>query len=343
MEPQNELLSSKKRKRKRKRQRPASQITDQVRSGYPNQTTEQLAADLANRDDLLLIEGIGPALEMALNSIGIRKYADFENLTPESLSKTLEERTGLTISAAELENENWIGQAKRLARENSVPILETEFPGQDLLQTDSESIGTASDEIVEPEPANMDVPKPENLSASATEIENRHGEEPDENSSAFAASPPEQSFLGESPKRAPYRRQDMPGPGKLEPVDKNPALRIESVRFTSIEIPEADDAPPQKLLRGEIHYGLAEDKALAQTILQAPLCAQIHAIDLDTGEHTLLAFKADRLQPDQMDYELQLDFALPGEGRYRLQVVVFRLDSNPDIEFYQGPILRVEP
>ncbi len=74
---------------------------------------------LPPRDDLLSIEGINPATEMALNSIGIRRFADFRGYTPESLAQALQKRTGISIAATTIANQDWIGWAELLATENS--------------------------------------------------------------------------------------------------------------------------------------------------------------------------------------------------------------------------------
>ena len=69
------------------------------------------------RDDLLNIEGIDPVTEMALNCIGIRKFADFRGQAPETLAQTLRERAGVAVDSTMIAKLNWIGWAELLAAE----------------------------------------------------------------------------------------------------------------------------------------------------------------------------------------------------------------------------------
>jgi hypothetical protein len=72
---------------------------------------------MGQRDDLLDIEGIDPVTEMALNSIGIRKFADFRGYAPETLAQTLREGAGIAIDPAMIAQQDWIGWAELLAAE----------------------------------------------------------------------------------------------------------------------------------------------------------------------------------------------------------------------------------
>ena len=63
------------------------------------------------RDDLTMIEGIGPSYARALNSIGIRNFSELAGQSPSNLSKRLDGR----VSAARIRNQDWIGQARQLS------------------------------------------------------------------------------------------------------------------------------------------------------------------------------------------------------------------------------------
>jgi predicted flap endonuclease-1-like 5' DNA nuclease len=63
------------------------------------------------RDDLTMIEGIGPSYARALNSVGIRRFSDLAGQSPSNLSKRLEGR----VSATRIRNQDWIGQARQLS------------------------------------------------------------------------------------------------------------------------------------------------------------------------------------------------------------------------------------
>src|SRR5262245_61745230 len=106
-------------RRKKRAKQPAS--GDQGPGGRPQLpvVTSKPVLPLRPRDDLSLIEGIDPAIEMALNSIGFQKFSDFRKYSPESLSQALQERTGVDISASTIARLDWLGWAEILAAEET--------------------------------------------------------------------------------------------------------------------------------------------------------------------------------------------------------------------------------
>ncbi len=75
---------------------------------------EKAQADLSTeKDNLKVIEGLGPAYEKKLNAAGITSFAQLSALTAEDLVK-LETEAG--IKAAKVEKDNWIGQAADLVK-----------------------------------------------------------------------------------------------------------------------------------------------------------------------------------------------------------------------------------
>ncbi len=65
----------------------------------------------SSRDDLTLIEGIGPFMQRKLNRMGIRHFEDIGKLDEKGL-QDLSHR--LQISESRIEQDNWTGQANRL-------------------------------------------------------------------------------------------------------------------------------------------------------------------------------------------------------------------------------------
>ena len=78
---------------------------------------------MQERDDLVNIEGIDPATEMALNSIGIRRFSDFDGHTAETLAQALQTRTGLFITAETIARQDWLGWAEIFKAENAAKPL----------------------------------------------------------------------------------------------------------------------------------------------------------------------------------------------------------------------------
>ncbi|GEM_PF-4210481 len=92
-------------------------LMDQPFPGKQNQLALPAKIPLFHRNDLTAIEGIDPITEMALNSIGIRKFNDFRGHTAETLAQALREDAGIEITAATIAEKDWIGWAELLETE----------------------------------------------------------------------------------------------------------------------------------------------------------------------------------------------------------------------------------
>jgi hypothetical protein len=92
-------------------------LVDQPFLGDQNQLALPAQIPQFHRNDLTAIEGIDPVIEMALNSIGIRKFTDFRGHTAETLAQALREGTGIEITAATIAGQDWIGWAELLETE----------------------------------------------------------------------------------------------------------------------------------------------------------------------------------------------------------------------------------
>ncbi|MEN9934935.1 MAG: ribosomal protein [Chloroflexota bacterium] len=83
-------------------------------------------------DDLKHIQGIGRGVESRIHAAGVLTYADLAQLTPEQLAGML---VGLAhVTADRIEKQDWIGQARALARESaeSVKLAERDGTAQQL-------------------------------------------------------------------------------------------------------------------------------------------------------------------------------------------------------------------
>src|SRR5438876_1103452 len=72
----------------------------------------------ARADDLKLINGIGPADEKRLNDVGIFTFAQLAALSPADIAAAVTGISGLT--AERIIKQDWIGQARKLARQSTV-------------------------------------------------------------------------------------------------------------------------------------------------------------------------------------------------------------------------------
>lgn len=72
------------------------------------------------RDDLTLINGVGPFLEKKLNNIGIYTYQQISNLNAETIIEVTE---AIEFFPGRIEKDDWVGQANRLlGREGSANV-----------------------------------------------------------------------------------------------------------------------------------------------------------------------------------------------------------------------------
>jgi predicted flap endonuclease-1-like 5' DNA nuclease len=296
-------------------------------NGRQNQAVQELAASFASRDDLLAIEGIDPTIEMALNSLGIRRYSDFRDRTPQELSQALQERTGIAISAAIIESQDWIGWAEILAAEGTAPAA----------------------------PERKDEERKESIEAAHLQDGGHHSTTAEEDTPAIAPEAEQEYAWGEAAEGLDLQKEKSTESAFAQnpelPMAKSEdnseidgaAVRIKGTRFEQFETSATADTPSETRLRGEISCELTGAEALTATADGKTFCAQIHALDTATGESELLASKSERLQPNQAEYSFGLEFKIPRVGRYQLQVVALLLDAVPKIDFYQGPLLRVIP
>ncbi len=88
---------------------PEKPITKET--AIPEKKAEEKAAKPQQKDNLKLIEGLGPAFEKKLNAAGITSFAQLAALSADDLVN-LEANAG--IKAAKVEKDNWIGQAAAL-------------------------------------------------------------------------------------------------------------------------------------------------------------------------------------------------------------------------------------
>lgn len=80
------------------------------------QRLEEALSNKPRKDDLTLINGIGPKIESILNSHSVLSYVDLINAPEETLELVREELGGL---ADRIERDDWVGQAKELQEKGS--------------------------------------------------------------------------------------------------------------------------------------------------------------------------------------------------------------------------------
>jgi hypothetical protein len=95
-------------------------------------------------DDFTQISGIGKILDRRLHEAGVNSYADLAALNPEGIASLLAEPTA--IRPGRIADEDWTGQAARLAAEAAEAAGATEAAGAAEGQPDAAG-GEAGDDI----------------------------------------------------------------------------------------------------------------------------------------------------------------------------------------------------
>ncbi len=277
--------NAKPRRKKRWSEAATAQTANQAEPGAAVQAEFQRPAPSLRRDDLLLISGIGPVTEMALNSIGIARYQDFAGYTPESLAQALQARFGISVPTAMIESQDWIGAALALARQKVISA-----PGTNA-----------------PEPA------------FGAQFSSR--------------------VAGQSQTRAPEQgAKDEKSKDATTPHD---GIQIQKVSVTPSTSPAATEQSSENLLRAEINWTWAGDRARQGLAERIPLCFQIHAIHAEAGTARLLAAHSRLWSLDEREETIVIEFQAPLAGRYVLHTVVFSLHDPSMMVFQKGPRLHV--
>lgn len=297
--------------KKKKGKSLTSQCTSQPGLSHHEHATQRLDSPLISRDDFLLIEGIDATTEMALNSIGTRRFSDFRGHTPQRLSKMLHERTGISISPATIELQDWLGKATILADEESAPTVQGGEDGSDWQETYKDDF-----------------------------LQERHQVKKTTGAIVKEDSDPARK---KSAKKAQGSITEAIETKTAKEVGREKAfLFTRDVRFSQFE-KETTEAAVEKMLRSEINCELRGIDSLTVSVEPVFLCVQIYGVNTETIDCELLASKAEPLQPGRTDYIIQLEFKVSKVGRYQLQIALFLLKSDSSIAFHQGPLLRVIP
>ena len=299
------------------------------------------------RDHLASINGVGSTSADALYRIGLRRFADLAQYTPERLAQALREQAGVKISPKRIAAENWIGQAKALMSALHTPSMEEgameQEPGNVLgdsnwrqhagfslffdTVTPNEGSPTWQTRLYHDETGNEALLPGIDTTAWVTWIIER-AELPDIANAPsiapdFRAPPPDLNTAAPSALTAPYNAQ---------------------IEILDIQVFEALTTPPEKTekrLIAETRFQISGAEAEAITKKGISFRVEVHAIDLNDEASQLLAVQHGQLQPQMFEYALQVDFPVPDCGRYELHTLVLLLPPGEMMTYYQGPNLSV--
>lgn len=313
-----------------------------------NNEAEAIYIPSIQRDDLLKIESIKPITEMALNSIGIRQFSDFQNYTPLSLSKALQTRAGIAICAEIIESQKWIEHAQLLA-EKKASQNNFEIKNENLREKsegnmsgyNGEHFSVDSNEKEKGKMIETDLEGSEQSNKQTRRNQKKKRPHKKNNSKTQEARPVHSSKSlqqFDSNQNNPLINQEQK---QQKDSDEEVSLQIKDAKFHQIETPVSTVTTAKKMMYGEISCDLIGTKVKAISDGKFPICIQIYAVNMATNETKLMVCKSFPLKPEQHSYKIYLEFNVAEVGYYRLNTVVFLLYSEPKIDIHQGPFLRV--
>ncbi|NIV91673.1 hypothetical protein GWN42_02435 [candidate division KSB1 bacterium] len=320
-------MSSSKTKNKRKKVRKRNQ--DQAQRTSSDNKTDRVQENSwpiarNQKDDLQLIKGIGLTTENALNRIGVYRFTDFQEYSPDSLARALEE-ADLSVQATDIEKQNWLAHARELAKQ---------FDEQPAVKGTNEALDESKTERKpEPKDAESDVrPEDEEKDVASANVqkETKHTEETKEETA------------NETPE--PTKNQEtvhVPEEDKSEAKvsqKSSTVLKIKNVQLTPEKSPSQESV---EQIRSSVNFEITGNDAKEFSSNGVPFSVQLHAANNSAGTVHFLGSLTARLRTNQLEYRLEFLSTVPQIGEYQLQFVAFLLQPSAIIDVYPGPNLKV--
>lgn len=312
--------------------------------------TENPADSTVDGDDKLTdISGLGQAAERELHSLGIRRFDDLIQYTPEELARRLYEHTGSQrYSDKYIRNNDWIGQAKsRMGARNKLKASLPEAtpaaaPAAQVAKTQIKGWKRHAEftlyfETIPPEQEDQ----PWQTRVWHTCIRDRECDR-------------EETFEGITPEpwvRWIFQQAGLAGEldlGLLEQRAEAPAAPAPpspaQVSILDVEI-ERQSAPGvgSKALATSLRFMIAGADAEALAAERTPYQILVLLVDQARQISELVASERGRLQAEQTEYAHRLGFPLPNVGRYEVQSLVLVQAPTELVASHHGPRFTVTP
>jgi hypothetical protein len=339
-----------------------------------NQPADKLPA---SRDDLQQIKGIGPFTAVALNNLGIYRFSDLVNFTPESLADLLKTMTA-SISPQRIERDNWLGQARALTQrpqEPSSPQPETDEADQPLLESQVEAAEPLAPQALDQaETEESPLPFIERKERNRATRENwreladffvsfgytldEEGRERLETKVIHYQVDQSDQWEGVATSQLlnwMLRQANLPLLAELEteveaetpatpaPLTEETVLELAELWVSEVKMPAlADGQQAVEMLRAESRLNLTGPAANNLAADQLPFRFEIYLVNTETHHSQLIASQEGQLTPGVLSYEVQQDFPLPAIGRYQLYLIASVLPPGDAVVHLQGPVIRIE-
>ena len=266
------------------------------------------------RDDLERITGIGEHWAWTLYKIGILRFKDLAQRTPQDLSQLLAEAG---FKASPDKTEKWIAEAKEREWETHA-----EFSVFFEFKTDEQGGQEWQTRVY-------------------GEGEKKYGAQrlfPGVEPAPWAEWIVEQAKLPVEAKPIPGRIEAAPRPT----ARGRPDVQIQILRLEFTEIRPSSGVREERLV-AEVEFQVSGSDAAKLIADRISFQIEIYTLDLESHAFELAVSNGGRLEPGKHEYTSRQAFPLPELGRYEVYAVVHLLPPGESIAHCQGPKLTVVP
>lgn len=312
-----------------------------------NQTTDRPSGD---KDDFQQIKGIGEKTALALYALDIYRYADLAKFTPESLVKLLQGK--VRISPQRIEQDDWIGQAKMLARGQEGEAGDPHSKTDESLAENHQQYPMRKSEENWRELGDFFV--------SFGYAVDRGGDERFQTRAHFSQADEFKKWDGLAPDELLAWMLDQAGLSPMKDIEAQAEVgapvgtetTFEDEVFLDLsnlwisEVKEKISINNQvhmPMLRAACGLSISGRDATELTYDRFRFVVEFYLMDYQTHRSQLVASYADQLTPNQLAYDIEQDFPTPTIGEYRLFLIAKLLLPNTPPAHLQGPVIRAVP
>ena len=323
-----------------------------------NELNQELDRPTGSRDDLQQIKGIGQTIAQALESLGIYRYADLADFTPDSLADLLKVKIP-SISPQRIERNDWLGQARALAHSQQkpqtpqdeakkIPVSSAQPHERNTKRTSKDNWRELGDFFVSFGYV-INSKKEERLQ---TKVHYSQGDKFEwwdgivtDKLVNWMLNQANLSALidaeAQTEMEAPIERFSQAMVEETTLLEL--FLDLSNLWVSEVKMPVSVIEPSQAtMLRAECRLSLSGPAARELTEDRGPFTIELYLVDTHTNQSNLVASYAGRLRPNELGYEIQQDFPIPPAGRYQLYLVAKLLPLGTAVTHLQGPIIRAE-
>lgn len=296
------------------------------------------------------IHGIGPTYAKALSKIPIREPADLAKYTPDSLSEALRE-VGVKVSAKKIENDDWIGQAKKgldqLDNNGQKPPEEEAEAAQELEESQTQSTWQQHAGFYIFFDYEMGKDGEQVWQTRVWQTRAYHNESGEEEPFPGVGPSPWVNWIMEKAELLDVAEMASTEPEIASSTEAAVAVPLEEASIDILDVQLSETSPssgkPEKKLMAEVSFKLSGIKAETLTTDCNPFLVEVQALNLESKAKNLVASGQGQFEPQKFEYSIRQEFPIPELGRYEIHSRVLLLPSDEMIALHKGPIFKVIP